>query len=645
MRAVRLVLAAASALAMLLGLPTLAQPTSTGTGVAPARVSFDPVTGRVGHLVDYVHRGLTRQQAMMVRQLDQLVAGGVPRAAIGYRLTATPPLVCVSSGSGVFQSSYASTLVAGGDMSGDGRPDVIENHYVALTDKTTAWVLNLRDARTGHVWWRRTAVLNRSSIAFGFPLLAGHGQVRVLVFHLSITFDRVGVRDDSTVRYDLELARGTGTTSWRRVFVGHEESVAFVSDKATNVPSVIDVARLRPGAEDLLVAFYSGDDRSGYAATLMGIAGDSGRTRTLVPTVHGTRTLPGLPAGLDVSLLADQHLPQFGVIPDQNGDRRDDVYSAVLGLQPVLVTYRGDTGRAIWRTLALPPMQYLRVIDAGVMTSTERHLHDLALVVDGTVGAEVLGTGTDVTTSNVGLLSGGTGDLAWVLPGSMAYPTARYGTQHVPVLAVGFTTTVTSGVTTTVTYRFHDVQANGVPLDTHSYSVTFTSPMCGFDVIDLDTGNDFDGDGQVDPRLVGYAFLDLTRDGRYPLALRGANGQELDRSSAEPLYGSVDGHGDDRVLLTYHARVWRFDVVRGDTLARLWTRSFSVPGKGITGAYAYAVEGVSARCRDVWATAYWTSGEVDALVAGNGQPWWTVTYGKKDTVGVLKRSVRARARC
>lgn len=645
MRAARLVLAAASALAMLLGPPAPAQPTSTGSGAAPARVSFDPVTGRVGHLVDYVHRGLTRQQAMMVGQLDQLVAAGVPRAAIGYRLAATPPLLCVIEGSRVFESSYASTLVAGGDMSGDGRPDVIENHYVARTDKTTDWVLNLRDARTGHVWWRRTAALNNSSIAFGFPLQAGHGQVRVLVLHLSIAVDSVGVRDDSTVRYDLELARGTGTTSWRRVFVGHAESVAFVSDKATNVPSFIDIARLRPGSEDLLLAFYSGDDKSGYAGRLVGIAGDSGRTRTLVPTVHGTRTLPDLPADLDVSLLADQHVPQFGVVPDQSGDRRDDVYSAVLGLQPVLTTYRGDTGRAIWRTLMLPPTQSLLVIDAGVMTSTERRLHDLAVVVDGTSGVEVLGTGTDVTTSNVGLLAGGTGELAWVLPGSMAYPTARYGSQRVPVLAVGFTTTVTSGVTTTVTYRFHDVQASGLPLDTHSYSVTFASPMCGFAFIDLDTGNDFDGDGQVDPRLVGYAFLDLARDGRYPLALRGANGHELDRSSAEPLYGSVDGHGDDRVLLTYRAGVWRFDVVRGDTLARLWTRSVSVPDKGITGAYAYAVEGVSARCSDVWATAYWNSGEVDALVAGNGQPWWTVTYGKKGTVGLLQRGGNAHARC
>ncbi|MCU1624126.1 MAG: hypothetical protein JWL79_2971 [Frankiales bacterium] len=645
MRAVRLVLAAASALAMLLGLPTLAQPTSTGSGAAPARVSFDPVTGRVGQLADYVHRGLSREQAMLVRQLDRLVAGGVPRAAIGYRLTATPPLVCVRAGSGVFQSGYSSTLVAGGDMSGDGRPDVIENHYIALTDKTTAWVLNLRDARTGHVWWRRSAVLNNSSIAFGFPLQAGPGQVRVLVLHLSITVDSVGVRDRSTVRYDLELARGTGRTSWRRVFVGHGESVAFVSDSETDVPYIIDVARLRPGVEDVLVAFYSGDDKSGYAGRLMGIAGDSGRTRTLVPTVHGTRTLPDLPAGLDVSLLAVQQVPQFGVVPDQNGDRRDDVYSAVLGLQPVLTTYRGDTGRAIWRTLILPPTQSLLVIDAGVLTSTERHLHDLAVIVDGTGGVDVLGTGTDVTTSNVALVTGGTGDLAWMLPGSMAYPTGRYGAQHVPVLAVGFTTTVTSGLSSTITYRFHDVQADGVALDTHSYSVTVASPVCGFSFIALDTSNDFDGDGQVDPRLVGYAYLDLTGDGRYPLVLRGANGQELDRSSAEPLYGSVDGHGDDRVLLTHHTSAWRFDVVRGDTLARLWSRSVSVPNKGITGAYAYAVEGVSARCADVWATAYWASGEVDALVAGNGQPWWTVTYGKKDTVGVLKRGVSAHPRC
>jgi hypothetical protein len=590
------------------------------------------VTGHVRPLASYVEQGFTPPQAALVRRLDGLAASGVPLASLQPKVRATRGILCQSF---LFVFLFSSTpgLQAAGDLDGDGRGDVIESREVPRSKEALAWVVTARSGNTGAVLWTRRTSLAPDHWGVALPAPTGRsGRPGVVMLELGSVFN--GPETDGVIDLSDHITGldGRGRTLWQHADSGR---IIWTTDTYVHAPDRLGIAQLRSGATDVLVVTHDTQAGGSSTASLARVSGADGRTTHPIPTVHG-----------------DSSLPEIGSVPDQDGNRYDDVVSASFGLDHAVTTYRGDTGAVVWSNAVVPLDVFAWVEDAGRVTgalASERPVHDLVLTsarpVDNASFITPIGLVGESATTTVSLLTGGTGMAAWVKPGGAPYLVGRAGPQHVGAVGIATTTATLVPGTERVTERIDTYDAKGVPVWSGSYSFEHAAGDCGTGTALAFTGiGDLDGDGALEGQVLliitdGQDYYDSSR------TVAGLDGREIDQAWDEGLGGSVDGHGDDRVRYRVDGRGLTVWAERGLDRHLLWTRSLPVPG-GAKGAEVLATPVSPGRCQDVGITTAGDSGAVTALLASSGAPRWTVTYrGKADATGRLVTARPPRGLC
>lgn len=624
-RAARRILLAALAVVTSLSLPA-AQATPRPAPSVAAPGPLVALTGVVRPIQDYLQRGFDRRSAFLMRQLDALVAAGVPAHLLQPQVKvqrADNPLLCGWSMVIAFGFLSESDIQGAGDLDGDGDVDVIENHGAERSKTTSTWAVTARDARTGRPLWTRTHVLGNNEWAFALPFTIGP-TARPAVLELRYRYLFGSDADDITAT--ATAVDGRGRQLWSRSYRG---TVRWLLDATgssvtyAHAPVSVVPVQLNRGGRDVLVTVVdtvAGEKRS----TVQRLAGKDGVV---------TRPLSNVPG-------------EVGLVPDQDGDGYVDLYSARVGTSSALTAYKGSTGKQIWvnTTLALYGMAVVE--DAGVVVGKTPGRHDLA-VTTWTVIPDVPGT-TDIgspvgapplaakprANNLVALVTGGTGATAWQKLGTSTYTLQRAGSPSKGALGVATFTEVQAGVVLELVESIVTYDGAGQPITEQRY--TFQHSMeCGTGtVIALPWEGDVDRDGALEG-LVYFVMFDDTGFYSDSQVIRGRDGAVLYRPTSWSLGGSVDGQGTDRYSDVGAVGKVTITARHGETQKPIWSRGLPVAGKGYT-ADALALPITSTRCQDIAVVVYGSGGTTSALLASSGQPWWTVSYSsRKDLKGKL----------
>ncbi|MCU1603093.1 MAG: hypothetical protein JWO22_3802 [Frankiales bacterium] len=619
--------------------------------VAPPGRDLQVVTGHVRSLEDYVHAGFSPAQAVRVRVLDTLRASGVPvqqhvRVQAGHDPSR---LFCDLTSFGAivtFFFTYYPDLQPAGDLNADGRPDVIESLEVPRTKTTSTWVVHARDARSGRILWTHTAVHDQyhGGVAVATVLGSRPAPGVLLLTYGAVPHGSVGLTLD--VSDDVLAVDG----HHRRLWTHHDAGTAdlgFTSSRYRHAPLGLEIAKLRHGAEDVLVTSYDGNSDRGVTGSLVRVGGASGRVDAPVPPISSTSG--SLLGTVEDAVLGstDARLPYLGTVPDQNGDRLADLYTARVGSTHVISVYGGVHGAPVWSSQLLPLHGFLDIADAGVVTQPETRVHDLALSsgLPGGLGLHVT-LGLLPTVDGTVILAGaGTGSLVWVRPGQQAYPVGTVGGK--PVLGTGTSTATQSTDGYTVDEELDVYDDLGVLQSRRHYTFTVHDDGCPIGTSYLLTGlGDLDGDRAMEVQVDFIAFVDDDKDPvREQLTtVRGRDGAELDHARAYSLGGSVDGRGIDRATYTAGKRSLGIKVVHGDTLKPMWSAGLAL-SSDLWGVDFYAMDSSPTGCSDVALLGYGKTSRSTALLASNGKAWWRVVYAPKQTEGRLVHERGARSLC
>ena len=624
--AARRILLAVLAVAATVSLPA-AHATAPPVPSAAAPSSLAAVTGVVRPVQDYMQRGFDRRSAFLMRQLDALVAAGVPAHIVQPRVKverSDNPLLCGWRLVFAFGFLWDGDLLAAGDLNGDGRPDVIENHGAERSKKTSTWAVTARDAKTGRPLWTRTRVLGDDEWAFALPFTVGP-TARPAVLELRYRYRFVGDVDDITAT--ATAVDGRGRQLWTRAYSGSvhwELDATGLTAIYEHAPVYVVPAQLDRGGMDLLVAVANsatGELRS----TVNRVAGKDGRV---------TRPLSNVPG-------------EVGLVPDQDGDGYLDLYAARVGTSSALSAYKGSTGKQIWVNTALALRGIAVVEDAGVVVGAKPGRHDLAVTTWSAVpdlpGASDLSPAGGPplavkprANNLVALVTGGTGATAWQRPGTEAYALHRAGSPSKGALGVATLTEVQAGVTLELVESIVTYDAAGQPITEQRYTYQHSIECGAGTAVTLPWEGDVDHDGALEGVVFFVIFDDLGFYSDTQL-LRGRDGAVLYHPTSSSLGGSVDGQGTDRYSDVGGTGKVTLTARHGDSEKPIWSRSLPVAGRGYT-TNSFAVPITSTKCQDIAVVAYGSSGTTSALLASSGQPWWTVSYSsRKDLNGHLTR--------
>ena len=612
--------------------------------------TFDPLAQGVRSASDYAAQGFSRADALKLQLLGDLVSSGVPRSAIGVRArrhdTAGPVTLPCNTRS--FNTLfYPPTMAPAGDLNGDGRPDVLEAHGSQVNTKknTYRWDGFARDARSGRPAWHRSQVLHLNQFVGLLPARVGRTD-REGALLLQITEDSTGspLDFDLTLRLHLEGLDGRGRTTWVQNSVGTLHVGTFVWTYH-NFPSHLYLHQFRIGADDLLIQRLEGSN-SASSLTVERIFAETGALSHPYPTQSATGSTDLL--GLVKDLIFPNDLSmRLNIVPDQNGDRRDDVLLLrSQGLTASAAVYRGDTGKPIWANDALLPVTgFYHVVDAGVLTQGETKIHDLVIA-----GPSAVGLGLDATVysndrleSLVQLLQGGSGTFLWALPGTGVFAMHLY--KGAPAIGiVSSSNAVTTDLTTRVTVEVDVVAANGVVQAINTYDSPQQTTTCYQISIWFENIEDLTGDG-IPEAFVTNVEWGALQGSSSVMAIRGAEGTVLDRVQAYPLNETFDGRGADRASATWTPTALVYTVVKGDAATVPLVR-LTLPVQG-NNRFAFVSAGrvLSRKCSDLFADTGNPTVETLTLFAGNGKPWWALTITDAKPLGQLTTGKGAREVC
>ena len=629
-------------------------PASASASTATGSFEVPAITGRPVALEAYLRRGFTLEQALRLRQLDELVAGGVPRSALPYRVTGrrAPAKRGTTCFVILFSFEYVGGLQAAGDLNGDSRLDVLENRQVKLTSSTHAWVVTARDGRTGRPLWVHREVQDKHHSGLVLAMRTGSsGADGVLLVDEQFVLDDEAVRGSYTVKDTLTGLDGRGRRLWSAGAAGSGMyDLIGLSGSARHVPYQVIPTRLHSGADSVLVGSTSYETGTGTVAALLGgaqpssaytavvLSGSDGRTAARVPTATTSSTSR---AG-------------GGVLPDQDGDGYGDLWTASPGALGTLSAYRGSTGKALWST-TMYLNQFVQIQDAGRLVDGESRARDLAVSTQSPLRTGSVGVGGLSLVANqdvlVTLLAGGTGRLEWTRPGTSAYPVQVTGSPLRPTLGVATVTvrtpptevpTLAGTVDVAVDVALYDV--NGLPISTQRYTYSRATTGCGDGAaLPLTTTGDVDADGYGDSEIV-LAIVDERALTVQVQVIRTGDGAVLSRADDEPLGGTLDGHGDDRVALTATTASVTTTAERGDGARPMWRHSTAIPGT-LNDVQVYAVAASSTTCDDVYVGVFGDQGTSIELLSSAGRLRWSLAYRTGLEPGDLEPQTTAKGLC
>lgn len=628
MRITRVLRSVAMLAAVTLSLLALPATATSNPGVpAPVSAALPPaVTGVVHPLADYLQRGFSPRDALLLRQLDSLVAAGVPASLVQPQVTrerSANPLLCGWRLVIAFGVLGVSDIQGAGDLDGDGRTDVIESRGSMLSKTTSGWSVTARDARTGRALWAHRYVLPAGEFLLAMPFKGGpDGRPGVLEM-------RYGYRDVRDVTYlstVVTVVDGHGQRLWSRSFSGTitwkvDFNVGFIITY-DHAPVSIVPAQLQRGAQDVLVTIADAAP-GGSTSSVLRLAGVGGAVSHPVSNVAG----------------------EIGLAPDQDGDGYADLWAATLRSPSAFAAHKATTGKRLWVNTTLALSDAVWVEDAGVVVTKSGNKHDLAVATRSAVpGAPTVGSpvGGPAVAANpqlnsIALVTGGTGVTAWQKPGTDFYALHRAGSPRKAALGVSTFGEVQAAMAVELVEAIVTYDGAGQPITEQRYSFEQAPSECGAGAaIALPWEGDVDVDGALEGQVAFFVFDD---NGFYSdtLLIRGSDGAVLYHPTSWSLGGSLDGQGTDRYSDVGAAGKVTMTARRGETQKPIWSRSLPVAGKGyIVDAYALPI--TATRCLDVAVVVYGSGGTTSALLASSGQPWWTVSYsGPKDIKGRLSR--------
>lgn len=622
--------------ALALPFPALAERPRTAAVVAVPQ-PIHVVTGHPRPLGSYLAQGFTPEQAVRVLSADLAVAGGAPVTAVEPRVTATPGTYC---GLFIFAFTFYGNVQPAGDLDGDGRPDVLESHYVALGKTKQVWLITARDARTGRPHWvhREVQDVNHGGYALGMRV-GPTGRPGVVLVDQRVQMTNETLRSALDIQLQVTGLDGRGRPLWHHHAQGTMQTDLLSAGWTyTHVPFQVVTAQLRPGAEDVLIGSYTQSPSGGLLSTITGPPGRARYSPRLVSGATGRVTAPA-PDAVTSGSFADG-----GLLPDQDGDGLQDLWTAVPDGTSALTVYRGRTGALLWRNTTLLLTDFVLVEDAGRIVNGESRLHDVAVSTAGPFHGTRLETpigplGGQVDTL-VALVGGGTGAAAWVRSGETAYPVQFAGAPRVAALGVATSEVQSSdlpllGSTATLSMDIVMYDALGLPVTSTRYSYSHATKGCaaGATLIELwpgDVDADHDPDGEI------YFLITDESDHFYEdqQVVRTGDGKVLQHTLSFAAGGSVDGRGDDRVSLDITSSAASITMLRGDDGRRLWTRRQASQGK-LDGFGTYVLPATSDRCQDVLLLVSGKNGSTTQLLSSGGQPWWTVSYAPNAERGRL----------
>ncbi len=465
-------------------------------------------------------------------------------------------------------------------VAGSGGDDVL---VLTLPD-TRPSSLSLRSGRTGATKW---TVKLADAWTIDIARLGPSRRPAAVVYQTAFTgtgasdpsgLEDTGDQDNSVVAVDL----ATGKTDWT--------STVVHGGYAANDASFSEAAALYPAG---VLHDKAGDRVLGALVTQSyGLAGSA---LTQQPVAFDGATGAMTPLGQPTSSDAYGYLEPAG---DLNGDGMSDVIQVVSGDSSAVVVDSGAAGPPLWVTPTVPAY----FVDALAVPDLDGDHHNDVLVSDD--GGPTSADGV------ITAYAGSGGSMLWTRTGDYAIPLGVVGGRGVVGVFGGLDQVSMEGVAgkgTTLWHRDISIPIGG---------------SGGWDV-ELGASGDVDGDGVQD------LFADVTYSGsggsgHFVSIVSGRTGSVHSGAPiGGPLYGSLDGHGDDFLQATIGTRSLTLTGYDGNTRHRLW--KMTLPTAGIR-PYVFGADAVTLSGRghglvlDVWDG---TRTVVVAIGGRSGHRLWT----------------------
>lgn len=433
---------------------------------------------------------------------------------------------------------------------GPGGDDVL---VLTLPDSRPS-TLTLRSGRTGAVRW--TVKL---ADAFGVDV-ARLGPARrpaAVVYQTAFTgtgdptgLGDTGDQDNSVVTVDL----ATGKTDWTSTVIhgAYAVSDAGFSEAAALYPAGVLHDR---GGDRLLGALVTQSyNIAGSALQQQAVAFDG---------VTGAMTPLGEPTASD----AFGYLEPAG---DLNGDGSSDVIQVLGGDSSMVVADSGAAGAPLW----IKPTAPAYFVDALPVPDLDGDHHaDVLVMNEG---------GPSGGSSSVTAYTGSAGTLLWSRNADFGFPLGVVSGRGVVALL---------GLSEFEQITVTAVAGKGTTLWNHTISV----PIGGSGGASMEVGEagDVDADG-VDDVFADVAYSGSSGSGHFVALVSGRTGAlHTGPSIGAPLYGSLDGHGDDFLKVDASRTAVTLTAFDGMSRHRLWRVSLPAGGMTpfVTGADAVALAG------------------------------------------------------
>lgn len=403
---------------------------------------------------------------------------------------------------------------------------------------TASSTLTVRDARTGHLIWKRQL---DAAYAFDMAHLGAARRPALVVYATSFA----GVSDPVGAVY-------TGTQT------NVIDAIDLLTGRSVWTPSpLLGTFTVSPFGFTEANALYPGGvlhDRGGDRLLALDVTQDFGAfgvsSTSQAMTVDGATgalSATGMPvAGDDIAF----------TVPggDLDGDGIDDWYAGIGGDAAYMTATSGADGSMMWTT-SFAGVAFPFVVPTGDLDGDGR---------PDVVVSDADGSASGTVTAH----RGDTGDTLFTRTGDGAEPLP--GARRATIVIWSNADFANVGVTA--------VDGAGKPLWSHHVRVLPGGE--GSASASYGRAGDVDADG-VDDLAVSVSYASAGRAGAFTTVISGRSGTaRTGRAVGAPLGFSVDGHGADFLLVTPGSS--RSDATVYDGLSRraLWKRSWTVHGKG-----------------------------------------------------------------
>jgi len=510
-------------------------------------------------------------------------------------------------------TQYAS-LMSAGDLTGDGRADVLDLRQSPYRPNTGTLGITARDGRSGRPLWHRTLTeSNGADITATVEPLGANGKPSILTVEFFQTFSS-NTLVSGTVRLQALSGRNGGVL-WTRTLTGTYSA----ADSESDVPTFDGMIHDAKGpTSDILVSEASTvASPSGYEVTPVVVSG-----------VDGALHEPGS------GFTSDENYPDLASIPDVNGDGLGDILALVPGAPGFEQAETGRTGTLIWKT-SVAPVSLLGAAVTVIGPYSHRSYPDLA--IESFLPAP--------PAEEVTAVEGRTGQLLWTEPDASVDLLGTAGPHHVPAVAV--VTDANSSTTSTFTIGIEDqaLTAAGQVLYSRTVSLSLNKPT---NATSLGGSTDVERFGDVEPDGSAelYVNLDIEATGTGVNITRSLTGYIDGRTSAfrKVMFdtgadGSLrKGKGTDLLGLTLVKGTPHLSAFSGTTLRRYYARA--VPGlNGIQAAWVNGLRVSAHSCSDISLATNSGTHEVLGVLSARGRWLWRVRFTQSQpTGGMLIRS-------